>query len=188
MTNRLDQAYFDRIYENDDDPWSFESSWYERRKQALTMALLPKEHYASCFEPGCASGELTKLLSIRVDRVLGMELMPRIARRARTRLAGFTNVEVREGAIPDEWPVETFDLILLSEVVYYLNLEGLESAVESIGRTLAPGGHVVAVHYLGETDYPLTGSQTHELLSAKLGYEVVSTLVEQKFAALVLQR
>ena len=34
-------AYFEGMYAASPDPWGFQSRWYERRKYALTLALLP---------------------------------------------------------------------------------------------------------------------------------------------------
>jgi len=184
----LDQDYFEKIYAAGDDPWGFETAWYERRKQALTMALLPKDRYQRVFEPGCASGELTKMVSARADQVVALEMMPRIAARATQRLSDLPNVEVRTGAIPDGWPDLRFDLVLLSEVVYYLDLSDLARLAKLIDQTLLPGGDVVAVHYLGETDYPLKGSQVNCLLQEHLGYKTFATYVEHDFSAMVLQR
>jgi protein-L-isoaspartate O-methyltransferase len=188
MSLYLDRAYFERVYADDDDPWRFESAWYERRKQALTMALLPNPRYESAFEPGCASGEITRLLATRAGRVLALELMPRIAARAARRLADLAHVEVRAGAIPDDWPDEDFDLILLSEVGYYVTAEGLTTVARLIDRTLRPGGDLVAVHYLRETDYPIAGGEVHRLLDAHLGYTPLASYAEPDFAALVLRK
>ena len=41
------------MYAESDDPWGFTSRWYERRKYAITLAMLPHEHYPDAFEPGC---------------------------------------------------------------------------------------------------------------------------------------
>ena len=48
-------SYFDELFQGNDDPWAFKQRWYERRKRALTLAALPRERYASVFEPGCAN-------------------------------------------------------------------------------------------------------------------------------------
>lgn len=186
--NRLNRDYFERIYADGDDPWGFETTWYEKRKQALTMAILPKERYTNVFEPGCASGELTRLLSHRADHVLALELMPNIAARAASRLTDCANAEVCIGAIPDDWPDQMFDLILLSEVAYYLESGAIQDVTPLIEKTLLPGGDLVLVHYLGETDYPLTGSEVHELLQAGLGWTSRAVYNETDFHALVLQR
>jgi SAM-dependent methyltransferase len=188
MTQRLGYDYFARVYATQDDPWRFESAWYERRKQALAMALLPRQRYTHAFEPGCASGELTRLLSARADHVWALELMPRIAARAATRLADCDNVDVQVGVIPEDWPDRHFDLILLSEVAYYADATGLAEISRRIDQTLVTGGDLVAVHYVGATDYPLTGTQVHALLPAQLGYAPLAHYAERDFAALVLRK
>lgn len=185
---RLEREYFERIYADSDDPWGFESAWYEKRKQALTMALLTRPHYESVFEPGCASGELTRHLSARAGHVYALEILPRIVARAITRLADLTNVEVQQGAIPDDWPRLSFNLIVLSEVVYYLDPAAIAVVARLIEETLAPGGDLVLVHYLGETDYPVSGREAHELLCARLGWPAKASYTESNFEAMVLQR
>ena len=69
MTARLPDAYFDRMYADADDPWELSSRWYEQRKYAITMALLPNRRYRHAFEPGCSIGTLTELLTQRCDHV-----------------------------------------------------------------------------------------------------------------------
>ena len=41
MTARLPDAYFDRMYAASADPWQLQERWYEKRKYAITLALLP---------------------------------------------------------------------------------------------------------------------------------------------------
>ena len=56
-------AYFDRMYE-DADPWGYESSWYEQRKYALTVAALGRRRYRSAFEPGTAPGPCSVMVVV----------------------------------------------------------------------------------------------------------------------------
>ena len=49
-------SYFADMYAGDDDPWGFDDRWYERRKYALTVAMLPDPRYRRALEPGCANG------------------------------------------------------------------------------------------------------------------------------------
>ncbi len=154
-----DPQYFHTIYAEDRDPWGFEVRWYERRKFALTLALLPKPRYACAFEPGCANGALTELLQARCDRVVAYELVPEVAMRARERLAAHSHVDVRAGAIPRDWPDQRLDLVVLSEIAYYLTTPGRDRALWELERSLEHGGDVVAVHYTGVTDYPMRGEE-----------------------------
>lgn len=157
--NRVDDGYFAKMYAGDPDPWGFDSRWYERRKYGLTLAALPRERYARAFEAGCANGALTERLVARCDEVVAIELMPEVAARARARVPAAT---VLTGALPDAWPDGVFDLIVLSEVLYYLRPDGFAEALRRVDAS--PGAHVVAVHWRGTTDYPLTGDQVHAAL------------------------
>ncbi len=41
----LGAGYFNGMYEAAADPWGFQDRWYERRKYAISLALLPAERY-----------------------------------------------------------------------------------------------------------------------------------------------
>ena len=51
--------------------------WYEQRKYAITMALLPYRRYRHAFEPGCSVGVLTEQLASRCDRVTSTDVAAR---------------------------------------------------------------------------------------------------------------
>ena len=74
MTSRLPDAYFNRMYAQAEDPWQLSSRWYEQRKYAITLALLPDRRYRHAFEPGCSIGTLTTLLSSRCDHVTAVDV------------------------------------------------------------------------------------------------------------------
>jgi len=166
--NRMNADYFTQMYAANPDPWGFDDRPYERRKYALTLAALPRPRYRSAFEPGCSFGALTEMLAPRCDALVCYELVPDVALRARARLARSTHVDIQALAIPDAWPERSLDLVILSEVAYYLDEGGIDEVVAATRRTLEPGGQVVAVHYRGETNYPLSGDAVHEALSARL--------------------
>lgn len=183
-----DPAYFRDQYAASDDPWDFEASWYERRKYALTLALLPRARYARAFEPGCANGALTELLQDRCGRLVACELLPEVARRAAARVAEHDHVTVREGAFPDWWPDGELDLLVLSEVAYYLTPTGREQAERRIAGSLVTGGDLVAVHYTGTTDYPMTGRDVARWLDGLPWLERLVTHVDAGFEAGVWRR
>ena len=164
MRERTPEAYFTEQYARSPDPWGFDTRAYERRKYQLTLASLPRERYERAFEPGCANGALTELLAKRCDQLIASEPVPEAMNRARLRVP---SASVRRFAIPDQWPEGTFDLVVLSEVLYYLGDADLERTFAHLDRTLRPGAHVIAVHWRGETDYPRSGDQVHALLEAR---------------------
>jgi predicted TPR repeat methyltransferase len=175
------RAYFESMYATSDDPWQFATSPYEQRKYAITIASLPRLRYASAFEPGCSIGVLSEMLAARCDRLLAADLVGHALESARERLRGYRHVRVEERAIPDQWPNESFDLIVLSEVAYYFDEAALREVLDAVARSSAQGAHLVAVHWRGETDYPLTGDQAHALIAHTPGLRSVVHHEEQQF-------
>ncbi len=159
------RSYFDDMYCDEPDPWHFESSPYEQRKYALTIASLPRRRYTSAFEPGCSVGVFTELLAARCDRLVSTEIVPAALQRARTRLLAHPHVSIIESAIPADWPAGPFDLVVLSEIGYYFSEADLRSIMTSVVNSTTPGAHIVGVHWRGETDYPLTGERCHAIVS-----------------------
>lgn len=183
-----DTEYFRDMYDGDDDPWGFDRRWYERRKYALSLAALPEPRYACAFEPGCANGALTELLAPRCDRLVATDLVPEVAERARRRLVGQPHVTVDCAAFPAWWPDEPIDLLVLSEIAYYLSEPGREVAGAELRRRVAPGGDVLAVHYTGETDYPMRGCEVASWLDRVPGLARVVTYLDDSFELGVWRR
>ena len=159
----LDKAYFDRVYEASADPWSFATSPYEYQKYKATMAALPRSNYPNAFEIGCSIGVLTQMLADRCDHLLAVDASELPLKTARERLAAYANVTIQQMSIPGDFPDDAFDLIILSEVGYYLSMPDLERARQLLIDRLNPGGHLLLVHWTPFVhDYPLTGDQVHD--------------------------
>ena len=141
----LDGAYFDRLPATSNDPWGFATRWYERRKYALTLAALPAPRYDSALEIGCSVGVLTTLLAERCTALLALEPSTRALAQARTQVPD--NVTLLQASAPRDWPGGTFDLVVLSEVGYYLDAGDLDRLLDLVQRSLAPGGTVLACHW-----------------------------------------
>ncbi|BAU11064.1 putative methyltransferase [Leptolyngbya sp. NIES-3755] len=161
--NSLPPQYFDDLYQADPDPWKFETSDYEANKYAATIAALPKSRYRSTFEIGGSIGVLTEKLAARTDSLLSIDVSTIAQNRAIQRCQHLPHVQFQIMQVPNEFPTATFDLILVSEVGYYLSLEDLRTAQQQILNALEPGGHLLLVHWtLYAKDYPLSGDQVHE--------------------------
>ena len=165
----LGPAYFDAIYAADSDPWRFASSAYELDKYAATLAVLPKARYASAFEIGCSIGVLTSALAPRCDALLAVDAAAAPLIEARRRCAELSNVQIERMFVPGQWPNIVFDLILLSEIVYYLCAEDVVRLAARALRSLAFEGDVALVHWTGATDYPLSADEAVELFIETMG-------------------
>ncbi|MFE6054930.1 SAM-dependent methyltransferase [Kitasatospora sp. NPDC056446] len=135
------------MYADCDDPWRLADRWYEERKYALTVAALPKPAYRSAFEPGCSVGVLSALLAGRCRNLLSCDREERALAQARSRLAHLPHVRVERRQLPEDWPEESFDLIVLSELLYYFTAADGADLLERTVRSLEPGGTLELVHW-----------------------------------------
>lgn len=184
----MDRTYFAKMYESETDPWGFESSWYEQRKYALTVAALPDRRYRSAFEPGCSVGMLSSLLSERCDHLVATDIVPSAVEQARIRCRNISGVRVEQRAIPEDVPVGPFDLVVLSEVAYYFDRQTLELLLDRLVDSMTPAATIVGVHWRGVTNYPLTGDEAHEVITARPGFEDTVHHAEQAFVLDVWKR
>jgi SAM-dependent methyltransferase len=185
----LARDYFDEMYAGSPDPWGFTSRWYETRKHAITAAMLPRERYASGFEPGCSIGVLTEQLAGRCDRLLAWDAVPAAAAAAAARTARLPQVRVEQHAIPADWPDGTFDLIVLSELLYYFSDRDLTRVLDQVTATLAPGGTLLAVHWQHPVaEHPRSGISVHRRLAARAGLARLARHAEADFLAEVYLR
>lgn len=175
-------TYFKRMYAESTDPWSFETRWYDARKHALTVEALPARRYRSGFEPGCSTGMLTHRLATRCDRLLAVDAVEAAVRTAAERLADQPHVTIRAARMPQEWPDETFDLIVLSELGYYFDDVDLATLLDRAAGSLEPGGDLVAVHWRrGVAEHVRTGDDVHAKLAAVPGLSRLARHEEADF-------
>ena len=162
----MTRAYFDELYARTPDPWSLATRSYEARKYAITLASLPRARYRRIFEPGCSVGVLTRLLAGRGDTVLATDISPAaLATARRSGICG--NVQLRQAAIPHEWPLGLFDLIVFSELGYYFDELDLDTFVRRAAASLEGVGHLVAVHWRQPVpEYPGDAANVHRRLAA----------------------
>ncbi len=168
-TASLPPGYFDALYARDPDPWRFATSAYERAKYAATLAALPLPHVPAALEVGCSIGVLTRQLAERCTTLLAVDVAEAALAEARQRCAGLPQVTIRRMCIPQEWPEGWFDLILFSEVLYYLSPEDVAATSRHVCRALRPGGTVLLVHYILPTDYPCTGDAASQIFITSTG-------------------
>jgi SAM-dependent methyltransferase len=176
----LGPDYFAQVYAASPDPWGFTTRWYEQRKYALSLAMLPRREYDDAFEPGCSIGVLTGLLAPRCKRLLSWDVSPQAVEEARRRAPSAT---VEQRMIPAEWPPGSYDLIVFSEVLYYLGPDDLRRVLELAAGSLKPGGTLLAVHWRHHVaDYPLTGDEAHEAIP-RTGLSLLAEHREADFRA-----
>jgi SAM-dependent methyltransferase len=188
-TETLGASYFDGMYSAAADPWGFEERWYERRKYAIALAMLPRERYRAAFEPGCSVGVFSRMLAPRCDTLLSCDLAAAAVRAAAGRTSDLPQVRVEQRDIPRQWPSGRFDLIVLSEVLYYFGDHDLEQVLKQAAGSLEPDGTLLAVHWRHPVaEYPRTGDDVHGVLAAQPGLAPLAVHSESDFLAEVYIR
>ncbi|WP_298647548.1 class I SAM-dependent methyltransferase [uncultured Tistrella sp.] len=159
---------FDRLYACDPDPWGFRDRPYEREKYRASLAALPARRWRVAIEAGCSIGELTRLLSATADRVIGIDVSGVALEIAARRCADRPNVAFLRAELPEGWPALAADLIILSEVLYFLSAAEIDRLAARIAGLWPADGYCLLVNWLGPTGEALQGEEAARLFLARL--------------------
>lgn len=183
------QAYFDSLYDHNADPWRYDDCDYEIAKRADTLSFL-REHYSRACEVGCSNGVLTRQLAPRCARILGIDIAEAAARQARERLATFPQAEIRVMHLPHDDVPGPFDLLVLSEVLYFFSPDELVAMAGLAARQVVPGGDLIIVSYDGETQTGLTGRQATDafLTETDASFAVMHSEQREQYHVRLLRR
>ena len=127
MTASRSADHFARIYDASQDPWGFGSSPYEQGKYDRTIENLGGRRFAAGLEIGCSIGVLTRRLAAHCDTLLGLDLVEQPLQAARARCADLPGVRFQQMQVPGQWPDGRFDLMVFSEVLYFLTPADIEA-------------------------------------------------------------
>lgn len=136
---------FDAMYHADRDPWQVESSWYERRKLAVLLATLPREHYARAWEPGCGPGVVSEALARRTDELVASDSSAEAIELARSRPRVPPHVRYLHSVLPEVPLTGTVDLLVVAEFLFYA--PELAGALDALWSVCEPGTQVVFLHW-----------------------------------------
>ncbi len=167
-----DADHFERMFALTSDPWGYAAAPAEQRRHDLTLMLMGDAAAGHVLELGAAAGHLTARLAVRAASVVAVEQSAAALAHARARLAGILRhgprIDLRQGRVPDTLPDGPFDAILLSDMLYYLSLPELARLADGLAARLAPGGALIMVNTLVETDAPLSGPGARLAMQALL--------------------
>lgn len=169
-TETIPPEYFETKYQGDIDPWQFRSSDYEREKYQATINAMGRPRYARALEVGCSIGVLTGLLAPRCDTLIAIDASATAIAAAKKH--PLENVTFEVGTLPQDFPAGPFELIVLSEVLYYFVAADLQRVAALCLDALAPSGEIILCHWLGETNYPLTGTEASELFATAVALKL----------------
>lgn len=160
-------AEFEARYRADPDPWGYTSSAYEREKYEATLAACGPGPFDSALELGSSIGVFSAQLAPRCHSLTTIDGAPTAVQAARRRLTD-PAARIVLGAIPDHIPRRPYDLVVASEILYYLSATDLDATLDLLRALLVPGGRLVAVHWRpAGPERPFTAAQVHARLHAE---------------------
>jgi SAM-dependent methyltransferase len=145
-------AGFEQKFRDNIDPWNYTSSAFERHKRAVLLRACGCRTYGRGLELGCAIGETTRHLARICLRLLAIDSSITALAEARRRLAGNARVTFRQLTLPEQTPLGRFDLIVASEIAYYLRPQELHQLMAKLDRALAAHGRIVFLNHLRPFD------------------------------------
>jgi Nodulation protein S (NodS) len=163
--SRMTLSDFEARYRADPDPWGYTTSGYERDKYAATLAACGPGPFAHALELGASIGVFSAMLAPRCRRLTTIDAAPTAVELARRRLATAPGVQIIEASIPAGIPDGPYDLVVASEILYYLVADELDATLDRIGGQTTPGARFVAVHWRPDgPERPLTADDVHQAL------------------------
>jgi len=139
------QSHLDALYEGTEDPWDFRRSDYERERFEATLAALPGDRFRSALELGCGNGELARRIAPRCDAYLGLDAVETAVAAARRAVP---RARFDLAFLPCCLPEGEHDLVILSEILYFLDPDGVTDLALQIDARW-PQAHLLLVTYRG---------------------------------------
>lgn len=135
---------FNNLYLLDPDPFGCETYTYERQKANDLIGALHGQRFVNILDLGCGTGVLTKELSHLSKTVTAIDFSERAIDIA-LRKCQASNIKFQCNDIRNLALQERYDLIVCSEVLYYLNSQELVQFLKKIRNSQEDGTILVTV-------------------------------------------
>ncbi|MBA2339661.1 MAG: class I SAM-dependent methyltransferase [Pyrinomonadaceae bacterium] len=131
------QSDFDRIASLTGENWNHNAHYHK-----FLIGHIP-ERCRHILEVGCGTGNFSRLLAGRAQRVLAIDLSPQMIRLAKARSKLYPNIDFVKGDVMTyHLPDNEFDSIATLTTIHHLPIE---SILRKIRKTLKPGGVFVCL-------------------------------------------
>lgn len=144
----IDLEGFDRLFRTSGDPWNYRTSAFEAKKRDVLLKACGAQTAGRVLEIACANGETSRALLPHSLRLLAVDGSPAALEEARSMTADSPRIQYRYAILPQNTPRGPFDLIVVSEIAYYLSARALTILTKTLAKALASGGRLVALHHV----------------------------------------
>jgi SAM-dependent methyltransferase len=142
----IDVAGFERKFRKNIDPWDYTNSRFEHFKRDVLLRACGRSKHGRVLELGCAIGETTRYLAPLCLRLVALDGSLTAMAEARRRVHS-THVRFVHARLPDQMPQGPFDLIVVSEIAYYLSAHELVLLGKRLAAAIAHRGKIVLLHH-----------------------------------------
>jgi cyclopropane fatty-acyl-phospholipid synthase-like methyltransferase len=187
----IDPDGFEQKFREQIDPWNYLTSPFEHYKRSVLLRACGCRTYGRGLELACAIGVTTLCLARRCLRLLAVDSSPTALQEARRRLENIENVIIRQAILPGETPRGPFDLIVASEIGYYLSPRALSDLLERLDMALAPAGRLVFLNHIrpfSDAAQPPALAQQRARLRLRKTMQIVFHERHNRFDVFALQK
>jgi SAM-dependent methyltransferase len=179
------QSFFNDLWTRG-DPWELETSNWEHERYARLLTILDRPRYGRVLEIGCGAGTFTRRLAGLADKVVALDVSSEAVARARAAQSDLKQVEFCVGNIMDYnlREEEPWDLIVMSETIYYLgwlySFFDVSWLASEMFEATRPGGEILLANTQFETGEPLLRTsiiRTYRDLFLNVGYELTAETI-----------
>lgn len=144
----IDLAGFEAKFRVAGDPWDYRTSAFEAHKRRVLLRACGPRGFGRGLELACAIGETSRALVARCLTLVATDGAPTALETARRLTPPGARIQYRHGILPHGLPPGPFDLIVVSEIAYYLGPRDLDALGRRLLAALAPGGRIVVLHHI----------------------------------------
>ena len=146
MTRPIDPEGFEAMFRRDADPWNYARSPFEAFKRGVLLRACSDRMFGRGLELACANGEASRALARRCLRLLAVDASATAVAEARRRVPD-PRITFAVARLPEEAPFGPFDLIVASEILYYMPRRDMDELLNRLAGALAPRGRMVVLHH-----------------------------------------
>jgi SAM-dependent methyltransferase len=148
----ISPAGFEQKFLANIDPWNYTTSPFERYKRDVLLLACGCRTFGRGLELACAIGVTSRCLAQRCLRLLAVDSSLTALAEAKMRTRDGERITFRHAVLPNETPRGPFDLIVASEIAYYISQRALYRLLHDLEMALAPSGRIVFLNHTRQFD------------------------------------
>lgn len=136
---------YDLAYRLRNDLFEIEGSEYEQHKLNRLIGVIRQRRYKTVLDVGCGIGILAEKISPFCQQIIGIDFSPKAISLAEKRCKNLENVSFLERDIRTFDFQGDYDLVIFSEVLYYLEDRFIERIVHRLKKNLPDSARIIIV-------------------------------------------